>query len=364
MARNEPTSAEIMQSIKKYEVLMSVKEEPPVSHEESGGAVTEEERLPKPLDGLKENGPPPFLRKTFEMVDDPETDCIISWSPTKNSFIVWDPHRFSTDLLPRHFKHSNFSSFVRQLNTYRFRKIDSDRWEFANEGFQQGKKHLLKHITRRKQNFQISRKQSWVDSPKHGAEEELENLKNNQNKLQTEVLKLRQQQEMTQSHLAAVEKRLRITETKQKHMTLFLIKFMKNPQLLQRITEKMKKIRALGSGEVLKKRRLAAPDLEEDDACLMAAMRAVDVDDDKRIQSDIETLLCCDESGTGSSETTQSRDDFVLWEKLLEDDMIYEDDRAQCDVVSELENVVAKPSECGTQMRGLVELVGCLATIA
>ncbi|KAH6779098.1 hypothetical protein C2S52_010335 [Perilla frutescens var. hirtella] len=341
-----------------------------------GGGALAEELLPTPIEGLKENGPPPFLRKTFEMVDDPETDSIISWSPTKNSFVVWDPHTFSTDLLPKHFKHSNFSSFVRQLNTYRFRKIDSDRWEFANEGFLQGKKHLLKHITRRKNNFQISQKQSWLDSTKHGAEAELQKLKIDQNKLQTEVFKLRHEQQSTQSYLAAVEHRLRITEMKQKHMALFLIKFLKNPALSQRITEKMKAMRALSSGHIFKKRRLSAPDME--------AMGVVDIDeivdvrsDDERIQSDIQTLFSSDESVSPaadapiSSEPDTSSENFVLWEKLMEDDMIYEDgttaSKQQCDIVSELENVVAKlppSSECGTHMRGLVELVGCLASMA
>ncbi|PIN02135.1 Heat shock transcription factor [Handroanthus impetiginosus] len=350
-----------------------------------------EETHPKPIEGLKETGPPPFLRKTFEMVDDPETDSIISWSSSRNSFVIWDPHKFSTDLLPKHFKHNNFSSFVRQLNTYRFRKIDSDKWEFANEHFQQGKMHLLKHIKRRKQNSQTMHQQlttqSWLDPTKHRVESELERLKTDQKALQTEVINLRRQQEVTQHYLAAVKERLHITETRQKHLTLFVFKYLNNPVFLQHFIETMKRKRALTDGGILKKRRIMESK-EANETTINTDEFAHGSIDDKRLQvseelttshSEIQTLFSPDDSGSHSQEQRtenspeknsldSSSENFVLWEKLMEDDMIYEDDAAaskqQSNIVSEFEDLIAKQSECGVRMRGLVKPVGFPAYIA
>ncbi|KAK9067063.1 hypothetical protein SSX86_014387 [Deinandra increscens subsp. villosa] len=94
--------------------------------------------------------PAPFLTKTFLMVDDPSTDDVISWNESGETFVVWKTAEFARDLLPNSFKHNNFSSFVRQLNTYGFRKTVPDKWEFANENFKRGQRELLIQIRRRK----------------------------------------------------------------------------------------------------------------------------------------------------------------------------------------------------------------------
>lgn len=94
--------------------------------------------------------PPPFLMKTYMLVEDPATDEVISWNGDGTGFVVWQPAEFARDLLPTLFKHSNFSSFVRQLNTYGFRKVATGRWEFCNGMFQKGERELLCSIRRRK----------------------------------------------------------------------------------------------------------------------------------------------------------------------------------------------------------------------
>uniref|UniRef100_A0A2P2MJ71 Heat shock transcription factor A7a2 n=3 Tax=Rhizophora mucronata TaxID=61149 RepID=A0A2P2MJ71_RHIMU len=239
-----------------------VKEEYPGSISSQSGDHEPPIMMPAPqaMEGLHEAGPPPFLTKTFDMVDDPSTNHIVSWSRAGSSFTVWDPHSFSTKLLPRNFKHNNFSSFVRQLNTYGFRKIDPDRWEFANEGFLRGQKYLLRNIKRRKAPSQpLPQRQealeACVEVGRFGLDQEVNRLKRDKQVLMMELVKLRQQQQSTRAYIQAMEQRLQGTEIKHQQMMQFFARVMQNPAFIQQLVQQKEKRRELEGAMTNKRRR-------------------------------------------------------------------------------------------------------------
>uniref|UniRef100_H3AZK5 Heat shock transcription factor 1 n=1 Tax=Latimeria chalumnae TaxID=7897 RepID=H3AZK5_LATCH len=147
---------------------------------------------------------PAFLTKLWTLVEDPDTDPLICWSPSGNSFHVFDQGQFAKEVLPKYFKHNNMASFVRQLNMYGFRKVvhieqgglvkpEKDDTEFQHPYFIRGQEHLLENIKRK------------VTSVSGLKSDDIKIRQDNMSKLLTDVQLMRGKQENIDSKLLAMK---------------------------------------------------------------------------------------------------------------------------------------------------------------
>lgn len=102
-----------------------------------------------------------FVRKLFGILERCEYPDIVRWTEGGESFVVLDTGKFTTCILPNHFKHSNFASFVRQLNKYDFHKVKKTpeekqysqygelSWEFKHPFFLVHNESALDNIKRK-----------------------------------------------------------------------------------------------------------------------------------------------------------------------------------------------------------------------
>ncbi|KAI0306261.1 HSF-type DNA-binding-domain-containing protein [Multifurca ochricompacta] len=107
----------------------------------------------------EDNMPPTsdFVKKLYKMLEDPSFQRVVSWGPNGDCFVVKDMNEFTKSILPRMFKHSNFASFVRQLNKYDFHKVkntdDSQfgehSWTFRHPDFHADRRDALENIKRK-----------------------------------------------------------------------------------------------------------------------------------------------------------------------------------------------------------------------
>ncbi|RMZ85466.1 hypothetical protein DV737_g814, partial [Chaetothyriales sp. CBS 132003] len=106
-----------------------------------------------------------FVRKLYKMLEDPSYSSVVRWGDDGDSFVVLENEKFTKSILPKHFKHSNFASFVRQLNKYDFHKVRQNNddssvgasasnygpnaWEFKHPSFRINSRDTLDNIRRK-----------------------------------------------------------------------------------------------------------------------------------------------------------------------------------------------------------------------
>ncbi|OAQ35938.1 hypothetical protein K457DRAFT_498468 [Linnemannia elongata AG-77] len=165
-------------------------------------------------------GVPDFVKKLYRMLEEKEHDPIVSWGKSGETFVVKEPNEFAKVILPKHFKHNNFASFVRQLNKYDFHKIktteDAARpygdqaWEFQHPKFQVDKRDLLENIKRKTPTNKKLLTIPSGSSPDHTATSEeyqmqLDDMLKTQTKMQAELTqceaKLKAQDQLIQQLL-------------------------------------------------------------------------------------------------------------------------------------------------------------------
>ncbi|XP_033331458.2 uncharacterized protein LOC117223334 isoform X3 [Megalopta genalis] len=173
---------------------------------------------------------PAFLAKLWKLVEDPETDDLICWSPNGRSFFIRNQAQFARELLPHYYKHNNMASFVRQLNMYGFHKkvsvelgglkCDRDEMEFAHQFFCKGHPYLVEHIKRK------------IASSK-GQDPSLTPIKPElMNKMLTEVRSMRGRQEHLDSRLGAMK---RENEALWRELAMLRQKHLKQQQIVNKL---------------------------------------------------------------------------------------------------------------------------------
>jgi len=116
---------------------------------------------PNQAGGGGSNNSSDFVRKLYKMLENPSDESVVRWGNDGDSFVVLENEKFTKHILPKHFKHSNFASFVRQLNKYDFHKVRHNNeengqspygpgaWEFKHPDFKMNNKDALDNIRRK-----------------------------------------------------------------------------------------------------------------------------------------------------------------------------------------------------------------------
>lgn len=182
-------------------------------------------------------GVPAFLAKLWRLVEDPETNDLISWSSDGRSFIIQNQAQFAKELLPLNYKHNNMASFIRQLNMYGFHKItsidngglrfDKDEMEFTHPCFQKDHPYLLEHIKRKIATSKQQQQQQQQDE-RSGLKVEA------MNRVLTEMKQMRGRQESLDTRFSSMKQE---NEALWREIAILRQKHLKQQQIVNKLIQ-------------------------------------------------------------------------------------------------------------------------------
>jgi len=107
----------------------------------------------KPDEGaiqMAANKEPTFIVKLHQMLSNPDIEDIISWLPHGRAWRILQRKPFEEQVIPLYFRHCRYSSFMRQVNGWGFRRVTngSDYNAYYHEMFLRGMPHLCYKMRR------------------------------------------------------------------------------------------------------------------------------------------------------------------------------------------------------------------------
>lgn len=109
-----------------------------------------------------------FPAKLYRILETPEFNDIICWLPHGRSWRVLQQERFEKEVLPTFFRHGRYASFIRQVNGWGFRRIQSgpDFNSYYHESFYRDSPESCRSMTRPSAQEVADRKNGDFDPPK------------------------------------------------------------------------------------------------------------------------------------------------------------------------------------------------------
>ena len=163
---------------------------------------------------------PPFIAKLASMLKNQMYAEYVGWKDDGKTVSVKKVSEFSSAILPKYFKHSNFTSFLRQLNMYGFHTSKQGRnWrEFKNDLFTRDKPALYTRIKRKANLEKVGSSKNLKGQNGTGKNKKRKKDNGMSDSFQSEVAALKLEMRARNERISKLEARLAALENTMKRL--------------------------------------------------------------------------------------------------------------------------------------------------